>query len=214
MATEEENAKLQIDRGFDVLEIFENSRSQKETQVNVTVNAVNRVVQEHREIMMIMNDIRNLLRESYNSLNDTLGDLMKEIRTSLTLLDDWVEELEEMNTQSMVKVMEIELINKTIVNHLELIVAVIRKAKTDASQAVNVFDSLVLRIPTLQANMSDVKEIGRRAYARAREQYNNASIVFNVTSHLEIQMSNNTPSIAMVIIITFLFYWFNSHLMY
>ena len=195
LATLEKGAELQIARGFDVLEIFEESRTEKESEVNITLNVVSRILQEHRETLVIMNDIRNLLAESYNLLNDTLEDLMKEIRTSLMLLDDWVEDLEDINAQSMEKVMEIGLINKTIVNYLELIVAVIAKAKTEVTQAVNMFDSLVLKIPLLQANMSDAKEIGKSAFARAREQYNNASIVFNVTSQLEMQLSNNTPSI-------------------
>ena len=195
LATLEKDAELQIARGFDVLEIFEESRTEKESEVNETLNVISMILQEHRETLVIMNDIRNLLAESYNLLNDTLEDLMKEIRTSLMLLDDWVEDLEDINAQSIEKVMEIGLINRTIVNHLELIVAVIAKAKTEATQAANMFNSLVLKIPSLQTNMSDAKEIGKSAFVRAREQYNNASIVFNVTSQLEMQLYNNTLSI-------------------
>ena len=201
LATWEKSAELQIATGFDVLEIFEESRTEKESEVNITLNVVSRILQEHRETLVIMNDIRNLLAESYNLLNDTLEDLVKEIRTSLMLLDDWVEDLEDINAQSMEKVMEIGFINRTIVNHLELIVAVIAKAKTEATQAANMFDSLVLKIPTLQTNMSDAKQIGKSAFSRAREQYNNASIVFNVTLQLEMQLSNNTPSIKEVSIL-------------
>ena len=195
LATLEKDAELQIARGFDVLEIFEESRTEKEAEVNETLNVISMILQEHRETLVIMNDIRNLLAESYNLLNDTLEDLMKEIRTSLMLLDDWVEDLEDINAQSMEKVMEIGLINRTIVNHLGLIVDVIAKAKTEATQAANMFNSLVLKIPSLQTNTSDAKEIGKSAFVRAREQYNNASIVFNVTSQLEMQLYNNTLSI-------------------
>ena len=176
LATLEKDAELQIARGFDVLEIFEESRTEKESEVNETLNVISMILQEHRETLVIMNDIRNLLAESYNLLNDTLEDLMKEIRTSLMLLDDWVEDLEDINAQSMEKVMEIGLINRTIVKHLELIVAVIAKAKTEATQAANMFNSLVLKIPSLQTNTSDAKEIGKSAFARAREQYNNATV--------------------------------------
>jgi hypothetical protein len=153
-----------------------------------------------------MENIRNLITQGYNSLNNTMEGFLNEIRTSLMLLDDWMDELEQVNAQSIEKVAEIGLINKTINNHLEAAVTLITKAREDATNALNLFDSLVLWIPTLQANMSDAKEIGRRAYDTARQQYNNASIVFNVTSHLETHMSNNTTSIAEVIIIFVLFY--------
>lgn len=206
LAAEEDGANLQLERGFSVLETFERSRSQKDSEVNITVNAANRIRQKHGETVAIMENIRNLITQGYNSLNNTMEGFLNEIRTSLMLLDDWMDELEQVNAQSIEKVAEIGLINKTINNHLEAAVTLITKAREDATNALNLFDSLVLWIPTLQANMSDAKDIGRRAYDTARQQYNNASIVFNVTSHLETQMSNNTTSIAEVIIIFFLFY--------
>ncbi|CAB4013398.1 Hypothetical predicted protein, partial [Paramuricea clavata] len=196
LAAEEDSANLQLERGFSVLETFERSRSQKDSEVNITVNAANRIRQKHQETVAVMENIRNLATQGYNSLNNTMEGFLNEIRTSLMLLDDWMNELEQVNAQSIEKVAEIGLINKTINNHLEAAVTLITKAREDATNALNLFDSLVLWIPTLQANMSDAKEIGRRAYDTARQQYNNASIVFNVTSHLETHMSNNTASIA------------------
>lgn len=206
LAAEEDGANLQLERGFSVLETFERSRSQKDTEVNITVNAANRIQQKHGETVAIMENIRNLITQGYNSLNNTMEGFLNEIRTSLMLLDDWMDELEQVNAQSIEKVAEIGLINKTINNYLEAAVTLITKAREDATNTLNLFDSLVLWIPTLQANMSDAKEIGRRAYDTARQQYNNASIVFNVTSHLETHMSNNNTSIAEVIITFFLFY--------
>ncbi len=203
LATEEDSAKLQEERVFSVLEVLEKSRSDIASEVNETVYATNKIIQEHRDNMEVMENIRILVTQSYNSLNNTMDGLLNEIRTPLMLLDDWMEELGQISVKSMEKVNKIGLINKTINNHLETALTLMTKAKADAINAVNLLDSLVLRIPSLQANMSDVKTIGKNAYDAARQRYNNASIVFNVTSHLEIDMSHNTSSIAEVIFVLY-----------
>ena len=178
--------------------------STEASDVGITVNATNRILQEHEETVLIIATIRNLITQSYFSLNNTMEGLLNDIRTSLGLLDDWVEELREINFQSLAKVREIDLINNTINNHLETAQTLITKAMADASKSVILLNALVLRIPSLQANTSDAKEAGKGAYETARQRYNNASIVFNVTSHLDIGKPNSTFSITKVIIISFI----------
>lgn len=98
----------------------------------------------------------------------------------------------------MDKVKNIINVNKTINNLLETTVALVTKAKIDVTETVNLFNSLVEMISTLQTNISALKKIGKSAYETARQRYINASIVFNVTSPLETHLSNSS-SIAEVL---------------
>ena len=150
-----------------------------------------------------MDEIKSLITESHDILNNTVGSLMDEIRTSLMLLEDWVTELNEVKANSMDKVSEIGLINKTINDHLQTMMTLVSKAKENATEAVKLFDSLALIVLSLQANITALKENGKDAYDTARQRYNNASIVFNVTSQLEMRMSNSTSSVAEVFDILF-----------
>ena len=193
--------KLQLDRAFSLLEYMETNVLEETPKVDETVNATDRIQQEHEETVRILESIRTLTTQSYLSLNNTIDSLLKEIQTSFALLDDWMRELEQIKTQSLGRVNEIGFVNKTINRHLRTAQSLVTKAMADANNAVNLLRSLALRIPLLQANTSDVKEIGKSAYEAARQRYNNASIVFNVTSHLDVGMSNHTPSIAKVVII-------------
>lgn len=181
-----------------IFEVLGRQASQKEFDVNKTVIAINRVQKHYHETRNIVLEIHILIIHTYNSLDNTIDGVMNETRTSLALLDRWNVELEQINAHSMDKVKEIGNKNKTIYDQLETTMVLIIKARDDAKNAVTLFESLMSKVLALQANITAVTKLGKNAYDAARQRYNNASIVFNVTSHLDIHTSNSTRSITKV----------------
>ena len=168
--------------------------------MNTTINATNRILIEHLETVEAIKSIEITVKQTYNSLNNSMKELLNNIRESLMLLNNWMEELKDTRDNLFEKIKEIASINKTINDHLDVTGILISKAREDATNAVSVFDSLVSRIAVLEANITDATETSKSAYDTAKQRYNNASIVFNVTSHLKMLMSNDSFDVAEVIV--------------